>query len=188
MEPRSLGSQPPSPLPDSLTLWGPASVPPLFSLFCTDTVSARSTPHLDDFAHDDIDSYMIAMETTAGSEGSRAPPCIALLPSPQPKCSPSPCSEDEDEDEAEPSTVPGTPPPKKVGAGGGGRDRREEGAGCRTHSASCSFSSAHCSSAPSWLLHTPPRAPVLCWLRTAKEKAELRNPSLCPEAHKQMSS
>ncbi|XP_036851390.1 cell cycle checkpoint control protein RAD9A isoform X3 [Manis javanica] len=76
-------------------------------------LQALSTPHLDDFVHDDIDSYMIAMETTAGSEGSRAPPCIALLPSPQPKCSPSPCSEDEDEDEAEPSTVPGTPPPKK---------------------------------------------------------------------------
>lgn len=76
-------------------------------------LQALSTPHLDDFAHDDIDSYMIAMETTAGSEGSRVPPCIALLPSPQPKCSPSPCSEDEDEDEAEPSTVPGTPPPKK---------------------------------------------------------------------------
>ncbi|XP_036786821.2 cell cycle checkpoint control protein RAD9A isoform X4 [Manis pentadactyla] len=81
--------------------------------FCQPTplLQALSTPHLDDFAHDDIDSYMIAMETTAGSESSRVPPCIALLPSPRPKCSPSPCSEDEDE--AEPSTVPGTPPPKK---------------------------------------------------------------------------
>nr|XP_026252351.1 cell cycle checkpoint control protein RAD9A isoform X4 [Urocitellus parryii] len=62
-----------------------------------------STSHLDDFASDDIDSYMIAMETTVGSEGPRALPSISLSPGPA----------SEEEDEAEPSTVPGTPPPKK---------------------------------------------------------------------------
>ncbi|MBZ3880933.1 Cell cycle checkpoint control protein RAD9A [Sciurus carolinensis] len=66
-------------------------------------LQAPSTPHVDDFVNDDIDSYMIAMETTVGSEGPRALPSISL--------SPGPCSEEEDE--AEPSTVPGTPPPKK---------------------------------------------------------------------------
>ncbi|XP_076971676.1 cell cycle checkpoint control protein RAD9A isoform X2 [Tamandua tetradactyla] len=74
-------------------------------------LQAHSTSHLDDFANDDIDSYMIAMETTVGSEGSRALPSLSLSPGPQPRCSPSPQSEEEDE--AEPSTVPGTPPPKK---------------------------------------------------------------------------
>ncbi|XP_008047456.2 cell cycle checkpoint control protein RAD9A [Carlito syrichta] len=72
---------------------------------------ADSTPHLDDFAGDDIDSYMIAMETTVGSEGSRALPSIPLSPGPRRPRSPSPHSEEEEE--AEPSTVPGTPPPKK---------------------------------------------------------------------------
>ncbi|XP_051001768.1 cell cycle checkpoint control protein RAD9A [Acomys russatus] len=69
----------------------------------------RSIPHLDDFTNDDIDCYMIAMETTVGSEGSRAQPSTSLPPIPQPShdlCSPS-------GEEAEPSTVPGTPPPKK---------------------------------------------------------------------------
>ncbi|XP_006210763.2 cell cycle checkpoint control protein RAD9A isoform X2 [Vicugna pacos] len=74
-------------------------------------LQAHSTPHLDDFAFDDIDSYMIAMETSVGSEGSRALPSISLSPGLQPHCSPGPCSEEEDA--AEPSTVPGTPPPKK---------------------------------------------------------------------------
>nr|XP_006210762.1 cell cycle checkpoint control protein RAD9A isoform X1 [Vicugna pacos] len=74
-------------------------------------LQAHSTPHLDDFAFDDIDSYMIAMETSVGSEGSRALPSISLSPGVQPHCSPGPCSEEEDA--AEPSTVPGTPPPKK---------------------------------------------------------------------------
>lgn len=74
-------------------------------------LQAHSTPHLDDFAFDDIDSYMIAMETSVGSEGSRALPSISLSPGLQPHCSPGPCSEEEDD--AEPSTVPGTPPPKK---------------------------------------------------------------------------
>ncbi|XP_009006802.2 cell cycle checkpoint control protein RAD9A isoform X1 [Callithrix jacchus] len=74
-------------------------------------LQAHSTPHPDDFANDDIDSYMIAMETTIGNEGSRALPSISLSPGPQPPQSPG--SPSEEEDEAEPSTVPGTPPPKK---------------------------------------------------------------------------
>nr|XP_010350265.1 cell cycle checkpoint control protein RAD9A isoform X3 [Saimiri boliviensis boliviensis] len=74
-------------------------------------LQAHSTPHPDDFANDDIDSYMIAMETTIGNEGSRVLPSISLSPGPQPPQSPGPASEEEDE--AEPSTVPGTPPPKK---------------------------------------------------------------------------
>ncbi|XP_010597308.1 cell cycle checkpoint control protein RAD9A isoform X3 [Loxodonta africana] len=73
-------------------------------------LQAHSTPNLDDFTNDDIDSYMIAMETTLASEGSRALPSFSISPGPQPPCSPGPNSED---DEAEPSTVPGTPPPKK---------------------------------------------------------------------------
>ncbi|KAM6157726.1 cell cycle checkpoint control protein RAD9A [Rhynchocyon petersi] len=70
---------------------------------------AHNSPHLDDFTNDDIDSYMIAMETTTGSEGSRTLPLISHSSGLQPPCSPSPNSEDE----AEPTTVPGTPPPKK---------------------------------------------------------------------------
>ncbi|CAK6449793.1 unnamed protein product [Pipistrellus nathusii] len=70
---------------------------------------AHSAPQLDDFANDDIDSYMIAMETTVGTESSRTLPPISLSPGLQRPCS----SEEEEEEEAEPSTVPGTPPPKK---------------------------------------------------------------------------
>ncbi|XP_039696650.1 cell cycle checkpoint control protein RAD9A isoform X2 [Pteropus medius] len=70
-----------------------------------------STPYPDDFANDDIDSYMIAMETTVASEGSRTLPSNSLLPGLQPPCNCGPNSEEEDE--AEPSAVPGTPPPKK---------------------------------------------------------------------------
>lgn len=73
---------------------------------------AHSTPHSDDFTSDDIDCYMIAMETTVGSEGSRAQPSTSLLPAPQGSRDLAPLSEEEDE-EAEPSSVPGTPPPKK---------------------------------------------------------------------------
>lgn len=96
-------------------------------MFLTDTISTHSTPHLDDFANDDIDSYMIAMETTVGSEGSRTLPSISPSPGLQLPCNSGPHSEEDDE--AEPSTVPGTPPPKKVGAEGGGRKweaRREQ--------------------------------------------------------------
>ncbi|KAG8522703.1 Cell cycle checkpoint control protein RAD9A [Galemys pyrenaicus] len=73
-------------------------------------LSAHSAPPLDDFVNDDIDSYMIAMETTAGSEGSRALPSISPSPGLQFPSSPSPHLED---DETGPNTVPGTPPPKK---------------------------------------------------------------------------
>ncbi|XP_015987900.2 cell cycle checkpoint control protein RAD9A isoform X3 [Rousettus aegyptiacus] len=74
-------------------------------------LQAPSTPHPDDFANDDIDSYMIAMETTVASEGSRTLPSISLSPGLQPPCNCGPNSEEENE--AEPSAVPGTPPPKK---------------------------------------------------------------------------
>ncbi|XP_052568740.1 cell cycle checkpoint control protein RAD9A isoform X1 [Peromyscus californicus insignis] len=76
---------------------------------------AQSIPHLDDFTNDDIDCYMIAMETTVGSEGSRAQPSTSLPPVSQPSHDLAPPSEEEEEEEeeAEPSTVPGTPPPKK---------------------------------------------------------------------------
>ncbi|XP_007450495.1 PREDICTED: cell cycle checkpoint control protein RAD9A isoform X1 [Lipotes vexillifer] len=96
-------------------------------------LQAHSTPHLDDFALDDIDSYMIAMETTVGSEGSRTLPSTSLSPGFQPHCSPG--SHSEEEDDTEPSTVPGTPPPKKVGAGWRHRPGWEaEGAASRVHS------------------------------------------------------
>ncbi|XP_005351717.1 cell cycle checkpoint control protein RAD9A [Microtus ochrogaster] len=72
---------------------------------------AHSTPPLDDFTNDDIDCYMIAMETTVGSEGSRAQPSTSLPHVSQPSHDLAPSSEEEEE--AEPSTVPGTPPPKK---------------------------------------------------------------------------
>lgn len=73
-------------------------------------LQAHSTPPLDDFANDDIDSYMIAMETTVGSEGSRTLPTISLSPGLQPPCNSGSYSEEEDDEH---STVPGTPPPKK---------------------------------------------------------------------------
>lgn len=72
---------------------------------------AHSTPYLDDFTNDDIDCYMIAMETTVGSEGSRVHPSTSLPHISQPSHDLAPSSEEEEE--AEPSTVPGTPPPKK---------------------------------------------------------------------------
>ncbi|KAM6159585.1 cell cycle checkpoint control protein RAD9A [Erethizon dorsatum] len=75
-------------------------------------LQAHSTPHQDNFANDDIDSYMIAMETTVGNEGFGALPSVSLTPGPQRHCGSGPHSEEE-EDEAEPSPVPGTPPPKK---------------------------------------------------------------------------
>lgn len=70
---------------------------------------AHSTPHLDDFTSDDIDCYMIAMETTGGNEGSGAQPSTSLPPVSLASHDLAPTSEEE----AEPSTVPGTPPPKK---------------------------------------------------------------------------
>ncbi|ELK33636.1 Cell cycle checkpoint control protein RAD9A [Myotis davidii] len=47
---------------------------------------AHSTPQPDDFASDDIDSYMIAMETTVSSESSRTLPSSSLSPGLQPPC------------------------------------------------------------------------------------------------------
>lgn len=96
--------------PPALPKWGLLWIP-LLSLFLADTVSAYSTPPLDDFTNDDIDCYMIAMETTVGSEGSRAQPSTSLPHVSQPSHDLAPSSEEEEE--AEPSTVPGTPPPKK---------------------------------------------------------------------------
>ncbi|XP_048215682.1 cell cycle checkpoint control protein RAD9A isoform X2 [Perognathus longimembris pacificus] len=72
-------------------------------------LQAHSTSQLDDFASDDIDSYMIAMETAVGSSSSRAQPSISFSPGFQTSHDPSLHSDEE----AEPSTVPGTPPPKK---------------------------------------------------------------------------
>lgn len=101
---------------------GPASVS-LFSLYLLDIISAYSTPHSDDFTNDDIDCYMIAMETTVGNESSRAQPSTSLPPVPQASHDLAPPSEEEEEEEeAEPSTVPGTPPPKKVKAEGWDRN------------------------------------------------------------------
>ncbi|KAM5247320.1 cell cycle checkpoint control protein RAD9A [Ctenodactylus gundi] len=76
-------------------------------------LQAPSIPRQDDFANDDIDSYMIAMETTTVSEGSRALSSISFSPALPSHCDPVPHSEEEEEDEAELSPVPGTPPPKK---------------------------------------------------------------------------
>ncbi|XP_074087049.1 cell cycle checkpoint control protein RAD9A isoform X1 [Macrotis lagotis] len=65
---------------------------------CPQDQGAHSAMHLDDFANDDIDSYMIAMETTVCDRAATAPR------------TPSPLSEEE---EAELNMVPGTPPLKK---------------------------------------------------------------------------
>ncbi|XP_068922587.1 cell cycle checkpoint control protein RAD9A isoform X2 [Petaurus breviceps papuanus] len=65
---------------------------------CQPGQGPHSTTHLDNFAKDDIDSYMIAMETTV---------CDGEVVAPQ---TPSPVS---DEEEADPNIVPGTPPLKK---------------------------------------------------------------------------
>lgn len=83
-------------------MWGLACTP-LFLL-----LPACSSPHLDSFASDDIDSYMISMETTVGSSEGSLPPDL------QRPCSPHSPEEEEDED-VESNTVPGTPPTKKVG-------------------------------------------------------------------------
>lgn len=69
-----------------------------------------SMPPPDDFAGDDMDSYMLAMETAGDSEGFRATPSMSLSPGRHPPSSPGPYSED---NETEPNTEPGTPPPKK---------------------------------------------------------------------------
>lgn len=144
------------------------SAPCLLSLFFADLISTCSTLHLDDFASDDIDTYMIAMETTVGSESSRTLPSISLSPGLQPPCH----SEEEEEDEAELSTVPGTPPPKKVGAWGSAGGWGAGGTVRTAHSAPFPSSSAPCSLAPSSPPNTPRCTPAPCWLKTVRTKAE----------------
>ena len=68
-----------------------------------------------------------------------------------------------------------TPLSMEAEAGVGGRGREQPPS---SPSFLCSLaSSARCSLAPSWPLHTLPRAPALCWLKTVRAKAE---PSLGP--------
>lgn len=117
------------------------------------------------------------METTVGSEGSRAQPSTSLPPVSQPSHDLAPPSEEEEEEEeeAEPSTVPGTPPPKKVGAGGrGGNCEEKEQSSSRLTGLFYSLSSfVHFSLVPSWPLYTPPRVLAPFWLKTVMVKAEL---------------
>ena len=61
---------------------------------------------------------------------------------------------------------------KHGGRGWGGRQREQPPS---SPGFLCSLaSSARCSLAPSWPLHTLPRAPALCWLKTVRAKAEPR--------------
>ncbi|NXJ58305.1 RAD9A protein, partial [Spizaetus tyrannus] len=74
--------------------------------------TANGVSHLpapsDDFA-DDLESYMIAMETSAYEEGSGVPPIPTF-----PLCTSHPAESDpEEEEEEEEGAVPGTPPHKK---------------------------------------------------------------------------
>ncbi|XP_074023275.1 cell cycle checkpoint control protein RAD9A [Numenius arquata] len=76
--------------------------------------TANGVSHLpaptDDFA-DDLESYMIAMETSAYEEGSGVPPSPTFpLRTPRPAESD---AEEEEEEEEEEGAVPGTPPHKK---------------------------------------------------------------------------
>ncbi|KAM6392770.1 cell cycle checkpoint control protein RAD9A [Pluvialis apricaria] len=78
--------------------------------------TANGVSHLpgpsDDFA-DDLESYMVAMETSAYEEGSGVPPSPTFpLRTPRPAES-DPEEEEEEEEEAEEGAVPGTPPHKK---------------------------------------------------------------------------
>ncbi|NWT49112.1 RAD9A protein, partial [Chroicocephalus maculipennis] len=77
--------------------------------------TANGVSHLpapsDDFP-DDLESYMIAMETSAYEEGSGVPPSPTFpLRTPRPAES---GPEEEEEEEEEEGAVPGTPPHKKV--------------------------------------------------------------------------
>ncbi|NXV82541.1 RAD9A protein, partial [Atlantisia rogersi] len=70
--------------------------------------ASHLTIQLDDFA-DDLESYMIAMETSAYEGGSGAPPSPTF-----PLRTPDPTKSDpEEEEEEEEGAVPGTPPHKK---------------------------------------------------------------------------
>ncbi|NXV11949.1 RAD9A protein, partial [Cepphus grylle] len=79
--------------------------------------TANGMSHLpapsDDFA-DDLESYMIAMETSAYEEGSGVPPS-PTFPLHTPRAAESdPEEEEEEEEEEDEGAVPGTPPHKKV--------------------------------------------------------------------------
>lgn len=83
---------------------------PLCSLALSPSVSHVPTPS-DDFA-DDLESYMIAMETSAYEDGP-----LGVPPSPTfPLHTPRPAESDPEEEEEE-GAVPGTPPHKKVWGG-----------------------------------------------------------------------
>lgn len=74
---------------------------------CQPPSQPHSSPHLDSFASDDIDSYMISMETTVGSSEGSLPHDL------QRPCSPHGPEEEEEDEDAVSDTVPGTPPTKK---------------------------------------------------------------------------
>ena len=85
---------------------------PLLTHSLPTSVSHLPTPS-EDFT-DDLESYMIAMETSAYEEGSGVPPSPTF-----PLRTPHPAESDpeEEEEEEEEGAVPGTPPHKKVCAG-----------------------------------------------------------------------
>jgi len=90
--------------------------PPLLTRSLPSSVSRLPAPS-DDFA-DDLESYMIAMETSAYEEGSGVPPS-PTFPLRTPRPAESDPEEEEEEEEEEEGAVPGTPPHKKVWGGHG---------------------------------------------------------------------
>uniref|UniRef100_A0A8C3JHF3 Uncharacterized protein n=1 Tax=Calidris pygmaea TaxID=425635 RepID=A0A8C3JHF3_9CHAR len=87
---------------------GPPRLSPSFLALSPTSVSHQPPP-TDDFA-DDLESYMMAMETSAYEEGSGVPPSPTF-----PLRTPRPAESDpEEEEEEEEGAVPGTPPHKKV--------------------------------------------------------------------------
>lgn len=88
---------------------GPQSAHSLFS----PSVSHLPTPS-DDFT-DDLESYMIAMETSAYEDGPSGVPPSPTFPLHTPR--PAESDPEEKEEEEEEGAVPGTPPHKKVWGG-----------------------------------------------------------------------